>query len=59
MATFYANSPVRPDAPLLAGRYRLTHLIGGGSQGVVLVGRDLTDQRDVAVKMRISEERDR
>ena len=51
MAAFYVNSPVRPDGPLLAGRNRLTHLIGGGSQGVVLVGRDLTDQRDVAVKM--------
>jgi eukaryotic-like serine/threonine-protein kinase len=51
MATFYSDSPVRPDAPLLAGRFKLIRCIGGGSQGVAFVGRDLRDELDVVVKM--------
>lgn len=54
MATLYCDFPVNPDAPLLAGRFRLTRCIGGGSQGVAFVGRDLHDEHDelgVVVKM--------
>lgn len=51
MATFYSDEPARPDAPLLAGRFKLTRCIGGGSQGAAFVGRDLQDEVDVVVKM--------
>lgn len=57
MATFYCDSPVGDSVPLLAGRFKLTRCIGGGSQGVAYVGRDLQGERDVVVKMLSDDER--
>ena len=39
-----------PDADLVAGRYRLEERVGVGAMGEVWRARDLTLQRDVAVK---------